>query len=97
MLRNLAWQATDTLTRAQLRMVQTLADAISLTGDDQRRALDLTPAQWADWQDFLADDAALPAQPPLPEMLQRLGQVAFNLSDLIDRRSVVQAGRSCGW
>ncbi|WP_428488173.1 hypothetical protein [Rhodopila sp.] len=92
MLRNLAWQATDTLTRAQLHMVEALADAISLTGDDQRRALNLTTGQWSAWTDFLADDAALPAEPNLPEMLRRLAEVAFNLSTLVERRSIATCG-----
>ncbi len=93
MLRNLAWQATDTLARAQLDMVRTMADAISLTEQDQRMALNLTRREWAAWTAFRDDDAALPAQPSLPEMLQRVGQVAFNLAGLLDRRSVAACGR----
>ena len=93
MLRDLVWQATDMLTRAQLLMVRTLAEAISLTSDDQRRALNLTRREWSAWIGFLADDAALPAEPPLPEMLQRLAEVAYNLSMLAERRSVATCCR----
>ena len=88
MLRNPAWQAIDTLTRRQLRMVRCLGDSISLTADDHRRALDLDNAAWEAWEAFLTDDGPLPANPPLPDMLQRLGQVAYHLSLLAERRSV---------
>lgn len=94
MLRSLAGQATDTLARKQWHMVKRLAGAISLTEDDQRRALILTRWQWAAWAEFLADDAALPAEPPLPEMLQRLAQVAYTLSDLLEQRSVATCADS---
>jgi hypothetical protein len=91
MLQNLAWQATDNLARAQLDIVRTMAAAISLTGEDQRKALNLTRREWAAWTAFHVDSAPLPAEPPLPEMLQRVGAVAFNLSGLLDRRSVAAA------
>ena len=81
MLRDLAWQATDTLARAQLEMFHTLGDEIALTPDDRRRALDLNEQTWSAWQDFL-DDGPLPNQPPLPDMLRRLSETAFNLSTL---------------
>ncbi len=93
MLQNLAWQATDTLARAQLDIVRTMADAISLTAEDQRKALNLTQREWAAWTAFHDDTAPLPAEPPLPEMLRRVGQMAFNLSELLDRRSVTTSGR----
>jgi hypothetical protein len=83
MLRNLAWHETDALTRAQLKMVQALGDDISLTTDDHRRALGLNERQWSAWIDFLVD-GPLPAEPPLPDMLLRLGSVAFNLSMIGD-------------
>ncbi|MEA2739012.1 MAG: hypothetical protein QOH05_2319 [Acetobacteraceae bacterium] len=88
MLRNLAWQATDTLTRAQLTMFHTLGDQISLTEDDRRRALNLDDRAWSAWTDFLSD-GPLPAEPPLPEMLRRLGETAFNLSVVTDGRSLL--------
>jgi hypothetical protein len=79
MLRNLAWQATDDLTRAQLVMFQALGDEISLSQDDRRRALGLEEQTWRAWTDFLTD-GPLPAEPLLPEMLRRLGEAAFGLS-----------------
>ncbi len=88
MLRNLAWQATDTLTRTQFRMVQELGNSISLTEDDRRRALELDRTDWQAWCEFETDEGPLPAYPPMPEMLLRLGRAAFNLAHLAERRSV---------
>jgi hypothetical protein len=84
MLRNLAWQATASLTRAQLAMFHALGDQISLSQDDRRRALDLDDRTWMAWASFLAD-GPLPAEPPSPEMLRRLGKAAFNLSIVAER------------
>jgi hypothetical protein len=85
MLRDPAWQAVDTLTRTHLTMFHALGDEISLSEDDRRRALNLDNATWAAWTDFRSD-GALPSEPPLPEMLRRLGEIAFNLSVIADRR-----------
>lgn len=79
MLRNLAWQATDELTRAQLAMFNALGEEIALTLDDRRRALNLDERTWAAWLNF-GNDGPLPAQPPLPDMLRRLGETTFKLS-----------------
>ena len=84
MLKNLAWQATDELTRAQLAMFHALGDEISLTQDDRRRALNLDEQTWAAWEDFMMD-GPLPAAPALPEMLQRVSQTAFCLSVVAKR------------
>jgi hypothetical protein len=65
-------------------MVQALGEQISLTTDDRRRALNLTDREWAAWTAFLAG-GPLPTEPSLPDMLQRLGKVAFNLSLLTER------------
>jgi hypothetical protein len=86
MLRNLAWQATDDLTRAQLAMFQAVGDQIKLTADDRRQALDLDNAVWTAWTDFLSD-GPLPAEPPLPEMLRRLGETAYALSMVAEGRA----------
>jgi len=86
MLRNLAWQATDDLTRAQLAVFHGLGDQIRLTEDDRRRVLNLDGEAWTAWSDFLAD-GPLPVEPPLPEMLRRLGETAFTLSMLAERRT----------
>lgn len=84
MLRNLAWQATDEVTRAQLAMLHALGDAISLTQDDRRRALNLDERTWAAWTDFMMD-GPLPAVPALPDMLRRVAQTAFCLSVMTKR------------
>ena len=86
MLRNLAWQATDDLTRAQLAMFQAVGDQIKLTPDDRRQALNLDDKAWAAWTDFLSD-GPLPAEPPLPEMLRRLGETAYALSMVAESRA----------
>ena len=86
MLRNLAWQATDTLTRAQLAMFHALGDEISLTQDDRRRALDLDERAWLEWTEFMTD-GALPAKPSLPEMLRRLADSTFCLAVVADGRA----------
>jgi hypothetical protein len=75
----LDWQATDDIARSQLDLYHGLSDRIALTPDDRRRALNLTERDWRAWQAFLSG-GPVPAQPPLPEMLRRLGQVAFNLT-----------------
>jgi hypothetical protein len=67
------------IARAQFGLFHDLSDRISLSPDDRRRALDLTDGDWRAWHDFLAD-GPMPARPPLPEMLWRLGHVAFNLT-----------------
>ena len=78
MLQNMAWQAADRLARNQLAMFQALADQINLTPDDRHLALNLDDRAWTAWMDFLWD-GPLPADPPLPDMLRRVGQAAFNL------------------
>jgi hypothetical protein len=87
MLQNLAWQATDKLTRAQLELFHVLGDRISLTQDDRRRALGLDDRTWSAWTGFLAA-GPLPAEPPLSVMLGCLGQTAFNLSIMVQQRAV---------
>ena len=87
MLENLAWQAVDTLIRSQLTLFHQLADAITWTQDDRRRALALDDRTWAAWTDFLFD-GPLPAEPLLPQMLRRLGEAAF-------RMSMVAEGPTC--
>ncbi len=79
MLRNLAWQGSDDLTRAQLMMFQELGDEIRMCADDRRNALGLDERTWMAWMDFSAD-GPLPAEPGLPEMLRRLGEASFKLA-----------------
>lgn len=85
MLQNLAWHATDKLTRAQLALLHALGDKIGLTDNDRRRRLHLSEPAWQAWTDFCAD-GPLPAEPPLPEMLQRLGEVIFALARMVEGR-----------
>ncbi len=84
---DLAWQAPDMLARRQLCMVRELAAVISLTEDDRRRALNLSDRDWQAWTDFVTADGPMPTRPPLPDMLMRLGETAFHLSLLAERRS----------
>jgi len=79
MLRHLAWQANDDLSRAQLGLFELLADAAGLGPDDRRRTLGLDARCWAAWMDFCSD-GPLPAEPALPDMLRRLGEAAYRLS-----------------
>jgi hypothetical protein len=92
MLRNLAQQATDTLIRAQLLMFHALSDQISLTANARRHILDLDERMGMAWADFLVD-GALPAEPPLPEMLRRLSEAAFNLSVVAEQQAPPGSGR----
>lgn len=85
MLRNLAWQATDDLTRAQLAIFHALGEQIALTPDDRRRALNLDDQTWAAWQAF-QEDGPLPGEPPLSDMLRRLSEAAFNLAVVAECR-----------
>ncbi len=91
MLRNLARQETDQLTRAQLLLFHTLGDEIGLTGDDRRLALELDERTWMTWGDFLLL-GPLPAEPPLPEMLRRLSESVFALAVMADRGAAAGAG-----
>jgi hypothetical protein len=79
MLRNLTWQATDDLTRAQLAMFHSLGDQIGLTHDERGLALGLDERTWTAWVDFMSN-GALPAEPSVPQMLRRLGETTFNLA-----------------
>ena len=86
MLRDLAWQATDDLTRAQLAMFLALGDEVGMTEDERRKTLGLTRNDWLAWNDFVAD-GPLPAEPPLPEMILRIGQAAFAASVMSELRA----------
>lgn len=85
MLRNLAWQTTDTLVRAQIALFNASGDQARLTASDRRHVLDLDARAWAAWIDFL-HDGPLPAQPPLPEMLRRLGEASHGLAVITEPR-----------
>jgi len=83
MLRDLSWEHTDHLARSQLRIYQELGDAARIAAEDRRRVLMLNQQEWSDWAEFM-NDGPLPASPPLPEMLQRLGQASFRLAVLAE-------------
>lgn len=84
MLRNLSWDTTDTLARGQWQIYRELGDAMGLGEDDRRRVLLLDKQQWTDWAEFL-NDGPLPAEPPLPVMLRRLGTASHRLAVLVER------------
>jgi hypothetical protein len=85
MLRNLSWETTDNLARSQFQIYRELGDAMGISEDDHRRVLLLDQQEWADWADFL-NEGPLPAEPPLPEMLQRLGSAAHRLAVLAESK-----------
>ena len=84
MLRDLNWETTDNLARSQFRIYRELGDAMGIAEEDHRLVLRLNPQEWTDWAEFL-DEGPLPAQPPLPVMLQRLGQASHRLAVLAER------------
>jgi len=88
MLRHLSWETTDTLARDQLRMFSDLGEAVRIGDSDRPRMLLLNGEQWAEWATFL-NDGPLPAEPPLPTMLQRLGRASHHLTVLAERRARV--------
>ncbi|OYV37588.1 MAG: hypothetical protein B7Z80_12420 [Rhodospirillales bacterium 20-64-7] len=74
---------TDMLTRSQLAMFRFLSDQAGLTSDDQRRALGLALNAWREWNQFLSHGPR-PADPPVTDMLLRLGETAFSVSLAIE-------------
>jgi len=87
MLRTLPCQTSETLARRQLGLAHKLAEQISLTTDDLRRALDLTDREWLAWSQFLAGGRQ-PARPLLSEMLLRTARVCFSLSLVAEQHGV---------
>ncbi|MGA3402993.1 MAG: hypothetical protein ABSC95_27600 [Acetobacteraceae bacterium] len=85
MLRNLSWETTDNLARSQFQIYRALGDAMGIGEDDRRRVLLLNQQEWTDWADFL-NEGPLPAEPPLPVMLQRLGSASHRLAVLAERQ-----------
>ena len=84
MLRDLSWEHTDNLARSQLRIYQELGDAMRIAEEERRQALLLDQQEWGDWAGFMSD-GPLPASPPLPEMLQRLGMASYRLAVRVER------------
>jgi hypothetical protein len=79
MLQDPTWQADDNLARAQLGVFQASCDQLGMGEDDRRVALALDRQAWGAWRQFLTD-GPLPAEPPLPEMLQRLGTMTYRMT-----------------
>jgi hypothetical protein len=90
MLRNLSWDTTDTLARSQFQIYRELGDAIGIGEDARRRVLLLDQQQWSHWAEFM-NDGPLPAEPALPEMLQRLGRASHRLVQLAERQQAARA------
>jgi hypothetical protein len=88
MLRNLSWEAADNLARSQFHLYRELGDSIGIDDEDRRRVLMLNPREWTDWADFL-NDGPLPAEPPLPVMLRRLGHASHRLAVQAEQQCVV--------
>jgi hypothetical protein len=84
MLRNLSWETTDNLARSQFQIYRELGDAMGIGDEERRRVLLLDQHEWSHWAEFL-DEGPLPAEPPLPVMLQRLGRATHRLAVLAER------------
>jgi hypothetical protein len=88
MLRNLTWETTDRLARSQFEIYRELGDAMGIGQEERRRVLLLNRKEWSDWAEFM-DEGPLPAEPPLPVMLQRLGRASHRLTVLAERLETV--------
>lgn len=87
MLQSLSWYAADNLARDQFRLFSDLGQQLHLNEDYQRRALMLSEQEWKKWSEFLAD-GPLPAEPHVPDMLQRLGTASYRLSIMAEARGM---------
>ena len=87
MLQNLSCIAKDNLARSQWRLYAGLGDQMQIDAEERRRMLLLDRRQWSDWEDFRSD-GPLPAEPPLPVMLRRLGCASHDLALLAERQDV---------
>jgi hypothetical protein len=86
MLRNPSWETTDALARTQWQLYRSTGEAARLSDEDCRRVLLLSQQEWAAWSGFVHDEGALPASPPLPVMLHRLGRATYRLANLAERQ-----------
>ena len=75
---------TDALVRTQFRSFEQLCSEISLTEEEQRQALHLSPAAWDTWRQ--ARDGARIAASDLSVMLLRMGTATHRLSVFAERR-----------
>lgn len=85
MLQSMNWDVTDNLARSQWRIYADLGDQMQIEAEDRRRVLLLDQQQWSDWAEFLGE-GPLPADPPLPVMLRRLGRASHQLALLAERQ-----------
>lgn len=85
MLRNLSWETTDTLARQQWQLYRSVGEEMQINDEDRRRVLLLSEQEWTAWSDFAAE-GDLPAEPPLPVMLRRLGSATWKLASLAERQ-----------
>jgi len=77
----------DSLARHQLHAFDQLCQEISVSDDDRRKVLLLSPEEWSAWQ-RVRDGGPLPVAPDVPMMLLRLGSAAHRLSVAAERARV---------
>jgi hypothetical protein len=75
----------EKLLRGQLQVFRDAGRDIRLDADRERRMLLLSDADWSRWAAF-SSFGPLPADPPVPVMLRRLGAASYRLAALADRR-----------
>ena len=85
MLRNLSWEMTDALARQQWQLYRAVGEEMRISDEARRRVLLLSEREWSAWAEF-ASDGDLPAEPPLPVMLRRLGSATWKLARLSDQQ-----------
>jgi hypothetical protein len=72
---------TETVLRQQILMFRDAGKAVRLNEERERRLLLLSPESWSQWSAFSAA-GPVPAEPPAPVMLQRLGRASYRLAAL---------------
>ena len=76
------------LARRQFDAFNEVGQAVSISTEDRRRLLLMSPQEWSAWESFLTDDGALPAQPAVPVVLLRLANASYRLTARADRDRV---------
>lgn len=85
MLHKLSWETTDALARRQWWLYRSVGEDMGVSDTGCRRELRLSEQEWAAWSAFAAE-GELPAEPPLPVMLRRLGRATWKLANLSKRQ-----------
>ena len=80
----------DTLVRNQFGVFDMIGNEITISDDDRRRVLLLSPTEWSAWS-MMRDGGPVPAEPGLPVMLRRLGAATHRLARIAERG--LMAGR----